>query len=87
MNPVLVFAIKKFFNRKSIPECRATCDVYKDWQALEARNAGLVAEKEQTREYLKTLVNRGACSVMSVSKNCGIPYKEVQSWYEEPEGE
>lgn len=38
---------------KSYPECRKDCEVYKDWQALEARNAELQSDIDKFREIPK----------------------------------
>ena len=46
-------------DKKSTTECRKNCDVYNDWQTLEAQNAGLVLDNAQLKariiELEKTL--------------------------------
>lgn len=40
-------------------------------------------ENKRLLAYIKDLHARGICSTASIAEKCGIPYKEVSSWYNE----
>ncbi|KKL97884.1 hypothetical protein LCGC14_1829900, partial [marine sediment metagenome] len=50
-----LYAGKEPADKKSTTECRKNCDVYNDWQTLEAQNAGLVLDNAQLKAHIDRL--------------------------------